>query len=141
MRVRRKFSSRPNKVCANLGIIIATFSHRHAVVYTCLSCNASRRIPAPPVLGPDGTLSEDNVATVDAIFAPLPSSSASALQGGAETSTMDVDAQSTESPSPLRKKKHKRQRSKATARVPPLVERAGHVVFRGNERLPDDAPA
>ncbi|KAL1945784.1 hypothetical protein VTO73DRAFT_1786 [Trametes versicolor] len=117
-----------------------TFSHRHAVVYTCLTCNASRRIPAPPVLGIDGTLPADNVAVVNTTSAPSPSTPATALQAGGETSTMDADAQSTESPIPLRKKKHKRQRSKATARAPPLFERAGHVVFRGNERLPDDAP-
>lgn len=141
VRVRRKLTARLYKVCANLGAIIATFSHRHAVVYTCLSCNTSRRIPAPPVLGLDGTLPGDNVATVDTTPAPLPSTSASALQADAQTSTMDVDAQSTESLIPLRKKKHKRQRSKVTSRVPPLFERAGHIVFRGNERLPDDAPA
>ncbi|OJT15422.1 hypothetical protein TRAPUB_8010 [Trametes pubescens] len=86
---------------------------------------------------PDGTPPDDGAVIVDT----KPAASTSAPQVGAEASVMDVDTQSAEAPIPPPKQTYKERRRKVIARDPPLFERAGHVVFRGNERLPDDASA
>ncbi|KAH9858451.1 RNAse P Rpr2/Rpp21/SNM1 subunit domain-containing protein [Lenzites betulinus] len=101
-------------------------SYGQSVVYKCLTCNTSRRIPAPPVLDVDALPFPDTAASKDA--APPPPSDT----GGEQP--MDID------PNP-KQTKGKQKPKRAVARVPPLFERKGHVVFRGNERLPEDDAA
>ncbi|KAG2132427.1 RNAse P Rpr2/Rpp21/SNM1 subunit domain-containing protein [Suillus bovinus] len=86
-------------------------SHRHIVVHTCNSCRTSRRIPAPPVL--DANEPESRSTTTDQ---PAPR----ATTGSASRSVQ------------------RRQKRLCVARLAPHFARdLGHVVFRGNERLPD----
>ncbi|TFK85544.1 Rpr2-domain-containing protein [Polyporus arcularius HHB13444] len=108
-------------------------SHGHAVVYTCTSCNATRRIPAPPVLDPEALPQESSSSAVGAV---VPSTSVTApTTAGADSDAMNVD-QATTVPQPTREKKPKSQKKRTpVARLPPLFERKGHLVFRGNEIL------
>ncbi|KAI0373934.1 Rpr2-domain-containing protein [Pilatotrama ljubarskyi] len=112
-------------------------SHGQGIVYTCSTCDTSRRIPAPPVLDAD-TLNEGGSVSTDVNSAP--SASASVPQpttaGVSETDVNSVHAASGTSHSPSKGRRRQR-RAKRVARVPPLFERKGHVTFRGNERLPE----
>ncbi|KII92605.1 hypothetical protein PLICRDRAFT_172677 [Plicaturopsis crispa FD-325 SS-3] len=88
-------------------------SHGHIVVYTCLSCTTTRRLPAPPTL--DGS-----------------------LPAAEESMSVDNVPGSSEAPKATRNRRKKKQ---TKACVPPLFERdVGHVVFRGYERLIEDTP-
>ncbi|KAG1730765.1 RNAse P Rpr2/Rpp21/SNM1 subunit domain-containing protein [Suillus lakei] len=83
-------------------------SHRHLVIHTCNSCRTSRRIPAPPVLD-----ANEPQSTTDQ---PVPGAT---IRSAASSS-------------------QRRQRKSHAPRLPPHFARdLGHVVFRGNERLPD----
>ncbi|KAL6298363.1 Rpr2-domain-containing protein [Sparassis latifolia] len=88
-------------------------SHGHTVVYTCTACNTTRRIPAPPVLEADGPADD--------------------------ATGMDTDSHNEQSTTPLGKDDVPKIKTKAkkrpVGRLPPLFQRRGHVVFRGNERL------
>ncbi|RDX42738.1 Rpr2-domain-containing protein [Lentinus brumalis] len=104
-------------------------SHGHAVVYTCTSCNATRRIPAPPVLDPEALSSSADGAVVPSTSGTAP------MTAGADLDVMHVDPAPTV-PQPTGEKKPKSRKKRApVARLPPLFERKGHVVFRGNEIL------
>ncbi|ETW80454.1 RNase P [Heterobasidion irregulare TC 32-1] len=81
-------------------------THGHLVNTTCLRCKTSRRIPAPPIQEPD-------------IYEPP----------DGHTMTM------ASSPAASSGRVQKKRRRGPRARAPPLFEREGHVVFRGNERL------
>jgi len=95
-------------------------SHRHLIVSTCNSCGTSRRIPAPPILDLNGP---------GMVQSPSASTSTNIDQIGPETTT-----ESAPRPAP------RGQRKKKKPRAPPHFSRnLGHVVFRGNERLPDAA--
>ena len=50
--------------------------------------------------------------------------------------TMDIDPMVQPAP-PQRSKKQPKRRRKRPARIPPLFERSGHVIFKGNEVLTD----
>jgi len=92
-------------------------SHNHAMIYTCNHCRTSRRIPAPPVLDAAGKSDLVVGETMDTDDAAM------------LTETLPSNPQGKEKPSPIKK----------NAREPPLFARnAGHVVFCGNERLPDN---
>lgn len=101
----------------------------HAVCYTCMSCQQTRRIPAPPVLGADAASDTDETEA---------STSHAQHPTGEVPTQMDVadaHAQSTPAAPAQPKPKPKRKRG-PQPRLPPLFERnAGHVVFRGNERI------
>ncbi|KAI0633229.1 RNAse P Rpr2/Rpp21/SNM1 subunit domain-containing protein [Trametes polyzona] len=107
-------------------------SHGKAVVYTCLTCKAIRRIPAPPAQDP-GTPLGSGVAAASTSAAPP-----SGEQPDQTDRKMHVDTEpegSSVVPSSRRK-----YRRKVVPRPPPLFERKGHVVFRGNERLVEEEP-
>ncbi|KAI0744090.1 RNAse P Rpr2/Rpp21/SNM1 subunit domain-containing protein [Daedaleopsis nitida] len=96
-------------------------SHGHVVVYTCLTCNTSRRIPAPPLLDAD----PPDSAALPGITPPTSTTGPS--QRG-DPSAMDADSTG---PQTSAGKKNRGPRP----RLPPLFERKGHVVFRGDEIL------
>lgn len=81
-------------------------THGHLVTTTCLRCKTSRHIPAPPTQEPD-------------IYEPP------------DHHTLAMDPAPAANSSRVQKKKRRGPR----ARAPPLFQREGHVVFRGNERL------
>ncbi|KAI0709542.1 RNAse P Rpr2/Rpp21/SNM1 subunit domain-containing protein [Cerioporus squamosus] len=111
----------------------ALSSHGHAVVYTCLSCSAVRRILHPlcwiRTQSPQEAASSAGGAAVSSTSGTVPAAA------GADAA-MDIDTAPT-APQPTAEKKKSKSRKKRTpvARVPPLFERKGHVVFRGNEML------
>ncbi|KAJ7772697.1 RNAse P Rpr2/Rpp21/SNM1 subunit domain-containing protein [Mycena maculata] len=87
--------------------------HGHIMVYRCGSCDSTRRIPAPPTLA-EGDSAPSTSTHPDE--APPP-----------------VDE-------PYKPYKHK-PRPRPRPRQPPLFARdAGHVVLRGNDKLPDRDP-
>ncbi|KAJ7693310.1 RNAse P Rpr2/Rpp21/SNM1 subunit domain-containing protein [Mycena rosella] len=92
--------------------------HGHLMSYRCNSCNATRRIPAPPTL----TETESAAGTSQI---PVASTSEAA---------MDVDVDTDEPRNPKRNRKSK---SGPIARLPPLFARdVGHVILCGNDTLP-----
>lgn len=131
-------------VCYNLSpllichsVVSAFPSHGHAVTYTCTFCKTSRRIPAPPTLlsqqvdvpvpiaGPSTYPSESQPSQPAQPHKPefIPAD----LHPPSET------LDSRQNQTRLRKKK----KPPPTPRLPPFFARdVGHVVFRGNERLP-----
>ncbi|OSD06973.1 Rpr2-domain-containing protein [Trametes coccinea BRFM310] len=106
-------------------------SHGQAMHYTCLTCDTTRRIPAPPYVDPDHTHY--------AAQQPTGPSTAAATSDGQQASAMDIQMFETAIASP-QQSRVPIARKKAVPRVPPLFERKGHVVFRGNERLRDEDP-
>ncbi|KAG2150863.1 Rpr2-domain-containing protein [Suillus clintonianus] len=91
-------------------------SHRHLIIHTCKSCRTSRRIPAPPVL--DANELQPESTTTDP------------LAPGAITEITSIPRSA-----------QRRQKRPRALRLPPHFDRdLGHVVFRGNERLPDATP-
>ncbi|RDB16638.1 Ribonuclease P protein subunit rpr2 [Hypsizygus marmoreus] len=98
-------------------------SHGHVMVYTCNDCKTSRRIPAPP------TLISDVPSHPHSAQGPPPEVGPDLAQ----------DAMVIEAPHPGSTHSRRRRRKKAPVpRLPPLFARdAGHVVFCGNERLPE----
>ncbi|KAG1735133.1 RNAse P Rpr2/Rpp21/SNM1 subunit domain-containing protein [Suillus paluster] len=92
-------------------------SHGHFIIYTCNSCRTSRRIPAPPVLDanePQGVQHSRSSST--ATDQTAPGTTAGNASGSAQRG----------------------QKKSRAPRLPPHFARdLGHVVFRGNERLPD----
>ncbi|KAI0775818.1 RNAse P Rpr2/Rpp21/SNM1 subunit domain-containing protein [Trametes elegans] len=106
-------------------------SHGGEVVYTCHACDTFKRIPAPPVFDPDAPVRDED-----------PTSNPTSTQ--ADTQAMDVDlgAYSNVFPAASSSSTQKRRQSRRrdVPRIPPLFERKGHVVFRGNERLPEEDP-
>ncbi|KAI9067275.1 Rpr2-domain-containing protein [Trametes sanguinea] len=99
-------------------------SHGEAVYYTCLTCDTTRRIPAPPYVDSDDAHS--TAATTSAV-----------TLDGQQSSVMDNQSSETVT-TPRQKSQAPNSRKKANARAPPLFERKGHVVFRGNEKLRDE---
>ncbi|KAI0256061.1 hypothetical protein BJV78DRAFT_1168913 [Lactifluus subvellereus] len=80
-------------------------NHRHLITTSCLRCKLSRHIPAPPVLK----------------LASVPH----------EITAMDVDGSGDSAPP----KSRRRRRRRPPPRLPPLFEREGHIIFRGNEQI------
>ncbi|KJA28075.1 hypothetical protein HYPSUDRAFT_130038 [Hypholoma sublateritium FD-334 SS-4] len=101
-------------------------AHGNIMIYTCLHCKATKRIPAPP-----------NVTTRHPTPPPLvPAELPSVLQESVPPDIPPVDEQSRNADA-----QHRRQRKREkVARHLPLFARrdAGHVVFRGNERIAQD---
>ncbi|KAI0682543.1 RNAse P Rpr2/Rpp21/SNM1 subunit domain-containing protein [Cytidiella melzeri] len=87
--------------------------HGHVVLWTCLACKTTRRIPAPAEPRPDPNPSHTQGVPITAV-----------AQGPS-------DDHKTISIAGIKRKK------KTITREPPLFARkdAGHIVFRGNERL------
>ncbi|KAI0335126.1 Rpr2-domain-containing protein [Cubamyces sp. BRFM 1775] len=107
-------------------------SHGEAVVYTCTNCQTIRRIPAAPVLDPDASPLDVAEASTD-----LVPNSASISSGLDVESTDNVDPPRAQgAPVSARQRRGKHPNRNTIPRLPPLFERKGHVVFRGNERLP-----
>ncbi|KAI8994007.1 RNAse P Rpr2/Rpp21/SNM1 subunit domain-containing protein [Trametes punicea] len=104
-------------------------SHGEAVYHTCLTCRTTRRIPAPPVLVSESPLPDSRPASVGTESVAATSTSAVATEARA-TMGAAIDLES-------RNAIH-RSGKRTVPRFPPLFERKGHVVFRGNERLPED---
>jgi len=106
-------------------------SHRHAVTYTCLSCNTCRRTPAPPTLlsRPDASILEPSDI--------LPSPSQHSIPLAQISEAMDIDILETiNSRQKVNKRNKKKKKTPPVPRLPPLFGRdVGHVMFRGNERL------
>ena len=96
------------------------------MIYTCLHCKAIKRIPAPP-----------NVITTQPTASPLaPADLPSIQQETVPSYTAPIAEQPSSSDAV-----HRRQRKlEKVARHLPLFARrdAGHVVFRGNERIAQD---
>ncbi|KAI0773904.1 RNAse P Rpr2/Rpp21/SNM1 subunit domain-containing protein [Fomes fomentarius] len=110
--------------------------HGQIVTYTCHTCGTVRRIPAAPVLIPDALPTEETALPVsnDTYTVNPPSLAAGpcAVAGGNETSAMDVDPPAPQiSSAEVRRVRKPRQ----PPHMPPLFERQGHVIFRGNEVL------
>ncbi|KAL0956639.1 hypothetical protein HGRIS_002772 [Hohenbuehelia grisea] len=106
--------------------------HDHVMIYTCNHCQSIRRIPAPPVL-----VAESDQPLLNA--RPIEGVSLEAMDAMDTDATPNPSAAQVNASGPQGRGK-KRKRSKA--RNPPLFARsAGHVVFRGNEKLPDDEGA
>ena len=116
---------------AFLKIKLESSSHAsgHLVVYTCLHCNSSKGIPAPPTL---------NLA-----LATVTGMGAGTLEGSTPTAVLGFSESSgslTMAP-PSQSQVRKDEKKKLTflpcphPRLLPLTARpyAGHVVFRGNE--------
>ena len=101
-------------------------SHGHLVVYTCLHCNSSKSIPAPPTLNP-----------------ALATGTGTGTEGSTESSGFSLTLAAPPSHSQVQKEEKKKQKKPTfSSRRPhprplPLFARpdAGHVVFRGNEVL------
>ncbi|KAJ6594205.1 RNAse P Rpr2/Rpp21/SNM1 subunit domain-containing protein [Mycena capillaripes] len=90
--------------------------HGHIMHYRCTSCNSTRRIPAPPTLTDPEAL----------VSASGPSASTSAAPDAA----MDIEPEEPVEKPP-------RTQKPPRARIPPLFARdVGHVVLRGDEKLP-----
>ena len=107
---------------------LASKVHGYTVTYNCLSCNTTRRIPAPQVLQPDETLTSADSAT---LLGQFMANTASAEGPNA----MDIDATPSQAEGTASQNSKPKRRHKAIARMPPLFERKGHTVFRGNEVL------
>jgi len=87
-------------------------THRHVITTSCLRCKLPRRIPAPPV----------------------PDASPQGAPHESEDTAMEVDK--VEDPIPLKSKRRRRPHP----RPPPLFEREGHVIFRGNVQIEPKLP-
>jgi ribonuclease P protein subunit RPR2 len=110
------------------------------MVYTCTSCQTSRRIPAPPILEEDTDMAMDDVPSHEStsqVSKPLDSDSKGVVVAMDVTAGQGAGVEGLTSSSGRRGK----SRKKVIPRKPPLFAReAGHVVFCGNEKL-DNAGA
>lgn len=96
------------------------------MIYTCLHCKATKRIPAPP-----------NVITTH----PTPSLLVPVELPSVQQETVPSDIPPVDEQSHNAGTQHGRQRKREkVARRLPLFSRrdAGHVIFRGNERIAQD---
>lgn len=114
--------------CSDNGIAEST-SHSHTMIYTCNDCKTSRRIPAPPTLSIDGVSKTTTPPTQ------------SSLTDNADEAAMVVSTDANVTIETLPLGGRKKRKKEAVPRRPPLFARdVGHVVFCGNERLPDLEP-
>ncbi|KAH9839226.1 Rpr2-domain-containing protein [Rhodofomes roseus] len=111
--------------------------HGNLVTYACTACGFVRRIPAHPILDPDAPPEPSASGTTPAVR--------TADVTGYEPEAMDVDvAQPSTSAAGSKQETKKAERPKRRRRkgpqprLPPLFQRKGHVVFRGNARLESD---
>ena len=106
-------------------------SHGHSVVYTCTGCKTSRRIPAPPTAHTPSPpeLQPQTQPQIPAV-APL----LQEILTAHDPSQFKAELPATKETSVLHRK---RDRKATLSCLPPLFARqdAGHVTFRGNERL------
>lgn len=127
-----------------LNVSKASPAHGHVVSYICTSCKTKRNIPAPPVLDRDAFPESSSTSAPP----PPPSHPTQAViedQSSAED-VMQIDEADPEGPAaslPGRKGKKMRRpkgpgKRHPQPRLPPLFQRKGHVIFRGNEKLDDD---
>ncbi|KAF5328787.1 hypothetical protein D9619_011661 [Psilocybe cf. subviscida] len=100
--------------------------HGHVMVYTCLHCKHSKRIPAPGITSPAPMRP---LPFASAIASPKPNVDAKRL------SSIDTAAPPSQSGTVITSTKEE-----PAFRQPPLFARigAGHVTFRGNTQLPVD---
>ncbi|KAI0645803.1 RNAse P Rpr2/Rpp21/SNM1 subunit domain-containing protein [Trametes meyenii] len=110
-------------------------SHGQAVIYTCLTCNISRRIPAPPVETIMVPVSTDHATSTDSLAAASASTSVPGVQTEVPTTELNIDAAGPSQPG---RRRNSRRAHKGIPRAPPLFERKGHIIFRGNERLSNE---
>ncbi|KAF5383494.1 hypothetical protein D9757_006096 [Collybiopsis confluens] len=139
-------------------------SHGHFMVYTCGVCKHSVRIPAAPIVVPliqtdydngdapvpskpassnvgGGGLPRKEIAE-RSTDAAMDLEQAQAHQDSATTSSRRQKHQTNDTPDPKtreeqsRRQNQRKKKKTLALRVPPLFARdAGHVVFKGNERL------
>ncbi|KAH9892669.1 Rpr2-domain-containing protein [Cubamyces lactineus] len=113
-------------------------SHGEAVVYTCTNCQTIRRIPAPPVLDVDA--SPPDIAGASTNLVPAAASISTGVHaeaGSTDSSTDNANPPHPQcTPTSARRRRGKSLLKNTIPRRPPLFERKGHVVFRGNEKLP-----
>ncbi|KAI0675402.1 RNAse P Rpr2/Rpp21/SNM1 subunit domain-containing protein [Trametes maxima] len=110
-------------------------SHGQAVIYTCLTCHTSRCIPAPPEEKIPVPVSTDHTTPKESSSTTSASTSVPNAQTEVSTNEMNI---ATTGPSPPGRRRGGRRARKGIPRIPPLFERKGHVVFRGNERLSNE---
>lgn len=117
-------------------------SHGHAVVYRCVGCGISRRIPAPP------TFHETEAEAEDPVLSSTFAVSKQASEGREAESSRDVDVEmggveelEDEAATSMKERRSKGQKKRKPipARSLPLFARkdGGHVVYRGVEKLDD----
>jgi ribonuclease P protein subunit RPR2 len=104
------------------------------MVYTCIGCRTTRRIPAPPTLAADvpmdAPLSHVSTSTSLPVTKPPNSDPTSVTAMDVITAVGDLQPSGNSSGQVRSRKKA------AVHRRPPLFVRdVGHVVFCGNERL------
>ena len=115
--------------------LVESTSHGQVMVYTCTSCQTSRRIPAPPILEEDTDITMDGVASHGStlqVSKPLDSDSNGVVVA------MDINAGQGAGIEGLTSSSGRRLKLRKTVipRKPPLFAReVGHVVFCGNEKL------
>jgi len=116
--------------------IKSSSAHGHVMTYSCLLCNHVRRIPAPPVLLEEGEGDDTNIPAAQ----PEASTEAGHTSGGDEEDTvMDVDSNVSALGGTVSHRRRRRPKRGPIPKPLPLFQRKGHVVFRGNEKLPDDS--
>ncbi|KAI0823617.1 Rpr2-domain-containing protein [Trametes gibbosa] len=109
-----------------------------SVVHTCLTCQTLRRIPAPPVFDRDASQTQYTAPTKEVDRAASTSTTALSMpsvEDGIQTMVIDHKPTLLEL---FSSPKGKRKRKRKVARAPPLFERKGHIIFRGNERLSEE---
>ncbi|PCH36088.1 Rpr2-domain-containing protein [Wolfiporia cocos MD-104 SS10] len=129
--------------------------HGNVVQTTCIHCHTARCIPALPELGPDAppvdgpsTSSATDISPQD-LPAPeiqIPSGEAQPSEDAmvADIATPQAIATGpsaqaqTESEASMARIQQQKQRRRTLARLPPLFQRKGHIVFKGNERLEEE---
>jgi len=122
--------------------IKSSSAHGHVMTYSCLLCNHVRRIPAPPVLLEEGEAAEEGEGDNTNIPAAQPEASTEAGHtsgGDKEDRVMDVDSNLSALGATVSHRIRRRPKRGPIPKPLPLFQRKGHVVFRGNEKLPDDS--
>ncbi|KAF8149498.1 RNAse P Rpr2/Rpp21/SNM1 subunit domain-containing protein [Crassisporium funariophilum] len=103
--------------------------HGHIIVYTCLHCKTSKRIPSPPTIPLSSQDDGEDTA------APPHSTSAITSSSSARQSPSPLIAPQTHMQFPAKPKRRKRKPITPHTLCLSARPDAGHAVFRGNERV------
>ncbi|PPQ97584.1 hypothetical protein CVT26_002312 [Gymnopilus dilepis] len=107
--------------------------HGHIMAYTCMHCRTTKRIPSPPIKTPIFDVPVPTAGIAQPVDHPqqLPLTTDTKM----ETTTIPSEAEAPSAIKPSHPRKRKRKAP--PPRPPPLFARpdAGHVLFRGNQRL------
>ncbi|KZT71820.1 Rpr2-domain-containing protein [Daedalea quercina L-15889] len=112
--------------------------HGNVVRHGCMACGFVRKIPAPPLLDPDAP-PDSSSASTNAPATPT-QTQGEAAEPGDEPMVIDTAQPSVSDPGVKQetKKTRRAKRKGPRPRLPPLFQRKGHVVFRGNLKLESD---